>query len=357
MSNKNIIVPQDSSRLMKRYSILFVIGIVVFFALNLFIGSVSIPFNSVLDILFGNEVAKKSWEHIVLEVRFPQAITALFAGAGIAVSGLLLQTSFRNPLADSGILGISSGASLGVALIILLFGGGAVSSVVTDFDLSASMTIVIGAFLGALAVLVIIMLFSSVVKNNIMLLIIGIMVSYLTSSIISLLKYWSTSEKVFSYVIWGMGDFSGVTIHQLIFFCSIITIGLVIAFLLVKPLNALLLGDRYAANLGVNIKKNRFILLLCAGLLTAVTTAYCGPISFIGLAVPHIARLLLGSSNHKQLLPATMLIGSLMALICNLISVIPGSMGQIPLNAITPIFGAPVIIYVIVNQKKIQYFN
>lgn len=330
-------------------------GILLLFLANLFVGSVKIPFGSVVDILLGNESAKRSWEHIILEVRYPQAVTALFTGAGIAVSGLLLQTAFRNPLADPGILGISAGASLGVAVVILLFGG--VIGNTAAFNLSASMTVVVGAFIGSGLVLLIIMGFASIVRNNIMLLIIGIMVGYLTSSVISLLKYWSTTEQVFSYVIWGMGDFSGVTTAQLPFFCIIISLGLLLSVLLIKPLNALLLGERYAANLGVNIKQIRFLLLFCAGILTAVTTAYCGPVSFIGLAVPHIARLLLGTSNHKSLLPITMLVGVFMALLCNLISVIPGSAGLIPLNAITPIFGAPVIIYVIVNQKKIQYFN
>lgn len=330
-------------------------GIILVFLANLFWGSVSIPFQSVVDILTGGEATKKSWEHIILEVRLPQAITALFTGAGIAVSGLLLQTAFRNPLADAGILGISAGSSLGVAIVILLFGG--FIGNMTGFNLSSSMTVVGGAFVGAVFILGIIIAFASVVKNNIMLLIIGIMVGYLTSSVISLLKYWSTSDKVFSYVMWGMGDFSGVSVAQLPFYCITVSIGLVLAVLLIKPLNALLLGERYASNLGVNIKKLRFLLLLCAGLLTAITTAYCGPISFIGLAVPHIARLLLGTSNHNSLLPMTIGIGAFIALICNVVSVIPGSAGLIPLNAITPIFGAPVIIYVILNQKKIQYFN
>lgn len=330
-------------------------GLGFLFLANLFVGSVNIPFQSVIDTLLGHESIKKSWEHIILEVRLPQAVTALFSGAGIAVSGLLLQTTFRNPLADSGILGISAGASLGVAIVIMLFGGFLGNTI--GFDLSTSMTVVVGAFLGAGLILLIIMGFASIVRNNIMLLIIGIMVGYLTSSVISLLKYWSTSEQVFSYVIWGMGDFSGVSMQQLPFFCAVVALGLILSGLLIKPLNALLLGERYAANLGVNIKRLRFLLLFCAGILTAVTTAYCGPISFIGLAVPHIARLLLGTSNHNVLLPMTMLIGAVMALMCNLVSVIPGSAGLIPLNAITPIFGAPVIIYVIVNQKKIQYFN
>ncbi|GAB6013020.1 iron chelate uptake ABC transporter family permease subunit [Viscerimonas tarda] len=342
----------------KRYIKLYVflvLGIILLFMTNLFFGAVEIPVQVILDILMGNTPERKAWGHIVLESRLPQAITALFAGGGIAVSGLLLQTAFRNPLADAGILGISAGASLGVALVILFFGGfiGGIST----FNLSSSMLVVVGAFVGAALILAVIMGFASVVRNNIMLLIIGIMVGYLTSSLISLLKYWSTSEHVFSYMLWGMGDFSGVPVAQLPFFSSVVSIGLIMSVLLIKPLNALLLGERYASNLGVKVKTIRLALLFCAGLLTAITTAYCGPISFIGLAVPHIARLLLGTSDHKLLLPVTILTGSCIALLCNLISVLPIFAGVIPLNAITPVFGAPVIIYVIVNQKRIQYFN
>lgn len=337
------------------YSIIFSVSIVLLFIVNLFFGSVSIPMSAIIDILAGNAVEKQAWTYIVLESRLPQAITALFSGGAIAVSGLLLQTAFRNPLADAGILGISSGANLGVALVIMLIGNSIGS--VGGFDFSYSMTIVIGAFIGASVILFVIMGFASVIRNNVMLLIIGIMVGYLTSSVISILKFWSTSENAYSFMIWGMGDFSGVSTDQLPFYCIVVCIGLLLSILLIKPLNALLLGERYAANLGVNIKLIRFLLLLCAGLITAITCAFCGPIAFIGLAVPHIARLLLGTSNHKSLLPVTILIGSAMALLCNLISVLPGSSGVLPLNAITPIFGAPVIIYVILNQKKIQYFN
>jgi len=337
------------------YSILSIISIVLLFILTLFLGSVSIPVSAILEILQGNEVEKPAWTHIVLESRLPQAITALVSGGAIAVSGLLLQTAFRNPLADAGILGISAGANLGVALVILLIGNSIGS--LGSFDLSYSMSIVIGAFVGASIILFIIMGFASVIKNSVMLLIIGIMVGYLTSSVISILKFWSTSEDAYTFMIWGMGDFSSVRLEQLPFYCFVVGIGLFLSILLIKPLNALLLGERYAANLGVNIKYIRFVLLLCAGLLTAITCAFCGPVAFIGLAVPHIARLLLGTSNHKPLLPITILIGSAMALLCNLISVLPGSSGMLPLNAITPIFGAPIIIYVILNQKKIQYFN
>lgn len=337
------------------YSLIFLVCIVLLFIANLFFGSVSIPIQAIIDILVGNKVEKQAWSYIILEARLPQAITALVSGGAIAVSGLLLQTTFRNPLADAGILGISSGANLGVALVIMLIGSSL--GAIDGFSLSYSMMIVIGAFIGAATILLIIMGFASIIRNNVMLLIIGIMVGYLTSSVISILKFWSTSEDAYSFMIWGMGDFSGVSMDELPFYCIVVCIGLVISILLMKPLNALLLGERYAANLGVNIKLIRFLLLLCAGLITAITCAFCGPIAFIGLAVPHISRLLLGTSNHKSLLPVTILVGSAMALLCNLISVLPGSGGVLPLNAITPIFGAPVIIYVIINQKKIQYFN
>lgn len=337
------------------YSLIFSIGILLLFIANLFIGSVSIPTQAILDILLGKEAEKQAWSYIILESRLPQAITAMISGGAIAVSGLLLQTIFRNPLADAGILGISSGANLGVALVIMLIGSNLGS--IGGFSLSYSMIIVIGAFIGAAVILLVIMGFASVVRNNIMLLIIGIMVGYLTSSIISILKFWSSSEDAYSFMIWGMGDFSGVSVSELPFYCAIVALSLLLSILLIKPLNALLLGERYAVNLGVNIKLVRFLLLLCAGLITAITCAFCGPIAFIGLAVPHIARLLLGTSNHKPLLPVTILAGSVMALLCNLISTLPGTNGSLPLNAITPIFGAPVIIYVILNQKKIQYFN
>lgn len=335
---------------------LLVLVIVLLFAANLFMGSVQIPWGGVVDVLFGNTVEKPSWTYIVLQGRLPQALTALFAGAALATAGLMLQTVFANPLAGPSILGIDAGASLGVALVVLLFGGGVgITSAHASF--SGYITIAAGAFLGALFVLGVIILFSTVVKSNVMLLIIGIMLGYVTSSIIALLNFFATAEGVFSYTIWGMGDFSGVSLKQLPFFCSLLSVGLLVAVLLIKPLNALLLGERYAENLGINVRRVRILLLVSTGILTAVTTAFCGPVAFIGLAVPHLARLLLGSSNHRLLLPAALLMGSITALLCNLLSTLPGAAGIIPLNAITPVLGAPVIIYVIINQKRIQYFN
>ncbi len=338
----------------KLYGILLGVVAVILFIANLLFGSIDIPIKETLNILIGGEAARESWRFIILDSRLPQAITALLCGAALACAGLLLQTSFNNPLAGPSILGIDSGASLGVAIVILL-GGGVITT--QSMTISGFFSIIIGATLGATLIMAIILFLSTMIKSNIMLLIAGIMIGYITSSVISLLNFFATAEGVHSYTIWGLGNFGGVSMEQLPLFSLLIIIGIFIAIMLIKPLNAMLLGNRYAENLGVNIKRTRNLLLLATGILTATTTAFCGPVAFIGLAVPHIARLLLGTSNHNQLLPITLICGSVVALLCNLLCTIPGSAGILPLNAITPIFGAPVIIYVIVNQRKIQYFN
>ena len=344
---------------LRSYPILFCgtlgLSLLILFAVSLAYGAVSIPFDQVLQILTGHEVERPAWQSIVLQSRLPQAITAVLAGAALAVSGLLLQTLFRNPLAGPSILGISDGANLGVAAVLLYFGGSL--SQVTDWPISGYAAIILAAFVGASLILSLIIYFSAKVKNNVMLLIIGIMIGYLTSSLISILNYYASTDKVHAFVMWGLGNFSGVSLEQLPFF-SICTIsGLLLSLLLVKPLNALLLGERYAANLGIRVKRARLFILICTGLLTATTTAFCGPVSFIGLAVPHMARLLLGSSNHTLLVPVTMLTGACVALLCNILMVIPGSNQILPLNAVTPMLGAPVIIYVIINRKNIPYSN
>ncbi len=336
------------------YSIALVVVLLVLMGANLLFGSVRIPVDAVWNILLGNEVAKESWSFIIWESRFPQSVTALLCGAALAGSGLMLQTAFNNPLADPSILGISSGSSLGVALVMLAGGGSMVAGV---FTFSGFFSVVVGALLGAMLVMGLILFFSTLIKSNIMLLIIGIMIGYIISSVISLLNFFATAEGVHSYMIWGMGNFGGVSLQQLPYFALFTLLGLILSVLLIKPLNAMLLGTRYAENLGVNIRRTRNLLLLATGLLTAITTAFCGPISFIGLAVPHMARLLLGTSNHNILLPITLLTGGVIALLCNLICVLPGEAGIIPLNAVTPVLGAPIIIYVIINQRKIQYFN
>ena len=322
--------------------------VLVLFALNLLLGSVSIPAGDVVSILLGDQTAKASWQFIVLESRLPQAITATLCGAALAVSGLMLQTAFRNPLAGPSVFGVNSGAGLGVALVMLFLGGGlSVGSVsITGFA-----AILLAAFVGAMMVMAIIFFFSTLVRNSVMLLIIGIMIGYISNSAISLLNFFATDEGVKSYMVWGMGSFGGVSMDNMPVFVIVTLAGLLGALLLIKPLNALMLGDRYAENLGVNILRVRNWLLIVTGLLTAITTAFCGPVAFIGLAVPHIARLLLTTDNHRQLLPATLLCGSVVALVCNLICYLPGESGVIPLNAVTPLIGAPVIIYVIARKR------
>ena len=336
-----------------RIYLLLTVLMMVLFVVSLFYGSVNIPFLSVLKILFGLDVERASWSHIVLDSRLTISLTALLAGASLAVSGLLLQTLFQNPLAGPSILGVSDGANLGVALVILLSGGtvGSLSGIGIYFG------IILAAFMGALLILGTIIYFAGKVKNSVMLLIIGIMIGYLTSSIISILNYYASADKVFQFVMWGMGDYGAVSWDNMPYFAVFILLGLALSIALIKPLNALLLGENYAANLGVKVRKVRIIVLLCTGLLTAAVTAFCGPISFIGLSVPHIARLLLGSSNHKHLVPITILSGATISLLCSILTVVPWMDSIMPLNAITPLVGAPIIIYVIVNRKNIQYFN
>ena len=338
-----------------RYIVAAACCVAVLFAASLFLGSVPIPLRAVLGILTGGEAGQASWSFIVLESRLPQAVTALLAGAALATSGLMLQTVFNNPLAGPSILGIDTGASLGVAMEMLKQGGTVGGT--GRFKVTGNMAVLSAAIVGPTADLCIIIFFSTLVRSNVMLLIIGIMVGYLASSMISLLNFFATSDGVYSYMLWGMGDFSGVSLRQMPLFALLIGAGLFVALLLMKPLNALLLGERYAENLGVRVQRVRILLLICTGVLTAVSTAFCGPIAFIGLSVPHLARLMTGSADHRLLLPAVMLTGSCVALLCNLISLLPGASGVIPLNAITPLVGAPVVIYVIVNQKRIQYFN
>ncbi len=321
--------------------------IVVLFILNLMMGSVSIPVEDTIRILMGEESVKPSWQYIILESRMPQALTAILCGGALAASGLMLQTAFRNPLAGPSIFGINSGAGLGVALV-MLFLGGSISA--GSVSLSGFVAVLTAAFAGAMAVMTLIFFFSTIVRNHVMLLIIGIMIGYISNSAISLLNFFATDEGVRSYMVWGMGSFGGVSMRMMPVFASITLLGLLGCLLLIKPLNALMLGDRYAENLGVNIIRTRNWLLIVTGILTAVTTAFCGPIAFIGLAVPHITRLLLTTDNHRSLLPATMLMGAVIALLCNLITVLPGETGVIPLNAVTPLIGAPVIIYVIIKR-------
>lgn len=321
----------------------------VAFAGCLLTGAADIPAADVLDSLLGRDVSNPAWDYIVSQTRLPAALTALLCGMALSLSGLLMQTTFDNPLAGPSILGISTGASLGVALVMLAAGGS-----VTLWGQSAVLG---GALAGAMAVMLLLTAMASAVRSATMLLIVGILLGYLASSAISLLNFFATSERVHSYVIWGMGTFSGVTMQQMPLFAAVVIVPSLLTILYAKPLNAMLLGERYAAASGVNVGATRRALLLLSGALTAFATAWCGPIGFLGLVVPHIARLALRTSNHRVLIPATALFGAALGVICLWICVAPGARGIIPVNAVTPVIGVPVIIYIIVRRRSIFYFN
>lgn len=324
--------------------------LVLLFAANIFFGSIDIPFADVWGVMTGNAGEGNMWHTVVMEIRLPQAITALLAGAAISVAGLLLQTIFNNPLAGPEVLGINSGAGLGVALVMLVSQS---SAVAVSMGINGYITILVGAFIGALLVMVVILLLSSFLRNRLYLLVAGVAISYLVSSAISVLNYFATSEGVHSFIVWGMGSLGAVSMEYIPYFSVTVVLLLFVAVMMIKPLNVLLLGDAYAANLGINIIGSRIVVLAVAGMLTAVVTAFCGPVPFIGLAVPHIARLVLNSENHRMVLPFSILLGGAMLLLCNLICQLPGESGLMPLGAITPLLGAPVIIYVIVKGRGV----
>ena len=324
--------------------------IVVLVVVNLLLGTVSIPMPEVCRILIG-EGSNEIWTNIVISSRLPQTLTAIVAGAGLAVSGLQMQTVFRNPLAGPSVLGISNGSALGVAFVVLLSGrlGGVALSQLGYWG-EAAMSV--AAIVGALAVLLLIMWVAQKVKGNVTLLIIGVMIGYLANAIIGVLKFLAPEEDVKAFVVWGLGSFSRVSGDEMMLFVVLMCVLLPLAFLLVKPLNLLLLGDRYAANLGLNIKRSRMLVIISSGILVAIVTAYCGPIMFIGMAVPHLARSLFRTSDHRILMPATALCGSVLALVCNLIARMPGFEGALPVNSVTALVGAPIIAMVIFQRRK-----
>jgi len=314
---------------------------------NIFFGGIHIPAAEVWSVLKGDIPGSEAITFIILHNRIPQLITAAFAGAALAVSGILLQTAFRNPLAGPSILGISSGASLGVALVTLFAGS---SFAVGSFSAGGAGTVMTAALIGALAVMALLIALSARIRNNIVLLITGILLGYLTSSLVTLLSSVSSANSLQAFMMWGMGTFGNVSMETLPIFTIATGCGLILAILLAKPLNILLLGDNYARNLGVNLTMVRNLLLLATGVLTAVVTAYCGPIAFIGLAIPHICRMIFRTDNHWILLPGVMLTGAVVCLACNLLSVATATT-VIPINALTPLVGVPVILYVILRRN------
>ena len=333
--------------------LIFLLGatiLILMLLLNLGIGSVKIPLNEVCNILTYGECDNIIWQNIIWKSRIPQALTSLLAGAGLAVSGLQMQTIFRNPIAGPSVLGISSGASLGVAFAVLLSGNFA-GIVLGNIGTVGEMAITISAIIGSLCVMALVVFVSQHVRGNVTLLIIGVMIGHIANAIIGVLKYLSVEEEIRAYVIWGLGSFARVSNDQLLLFAMMMAIILPLSMLQSKSLNILLLGEVYAKNLGINIKRIRMYVITCAGILVAIVTAYCGPIMFLGLAVPHICRGIFHTSDHRILLPGTMLVGGVLALTCNLIARLPGFEGALPVNSVTALIGAPVVIYVLMHRQ------
>lgn len=327
------------------------VAIALLLALNLMLGSVWIPVDEVCDILLGSGSDNLIWTNIVLKSRLPQSLTAIMAGAGLAVSGLLMQTVFRNPLAGPSVLGISSGASMGVAFVLLLSGtiGGVALS---KLGVIGEVTVTLAAIAGSLVIMAVIAYVSHKVYGNVTLLIIGVMIGYIANAVIGVLKFFSVEEDIRAYVIWGLGSFARVSGNQTTVFILLMLILLPLSFLLTKTCNLLLLGDSYARNLGLDIKRARLTVICVAGVIVAVVTAYCGPIVFLGLAVPHLCRGIFRTSNHAVLLPGCILTGGALALLCNLIARLPGFEGALPVNSVTALVGAPVVMWVLFNKRK-----
>lgn len=318
---------------------------------NLLVGTVSIPADSIVDILSGGDGGSDIYYNIVMKSRVPQALTAIMAGAGLAVSGLQMQVVFHNPLAGPSVLGISNGASLGVAFVVLLsgsIGGVALSRMGYVGDAAISLA----AIGGALMVMALIMAAARRVRGNVTLLIIGVMIGYLATAIIGVLKFFSAEEDVRAYVVWGLGSFSRVSGDQVALFVGLMALLLPLSMLLVKTMNMLLLGESYAQNLGLDIKRARMRIIVSSGMLAAIVTAYCGPVMFIGLAVPHLCRSLFRTSDNRILMPGTLMAGAALALTCLLLARLPGLEGALPVNSVTALVGAPIIVAVLMKRQK-----
>ncbi len=337
---------------LKSYNLIFfllivlLIGVLIF---NLSFGSVSIPFSKIVAILFSEEEVKDSWKTIILDYRIPKSITAILVGSGLSISGLLMQTLFRNPLAGPFVLGISSGASLGVALLILgtsLFGG-------LGFISSSSFGIAIAASIGSLVIMSTVMIVANSVRNTMSILIIGLMFGSITSAVISILAYFSEPEQLQKFIFWGFGSLGNLSWNELSIFSSFYLLSMSLLAFILKPLNSLLIGESYAMSMGVNIRFVRNIMLLITSVLTGVITAFSGPIAFVGLAVPHIARLIFNTSNHTILLPASAILGAMLMLIADTFAQLPTSQYTLPINAITSLFGAPIVIWLLVRKKNL----
>ncbi|WP_291097743.1 MULTISPECIES: FecCD family ABC transporter permease [unclassified Flavobacterium] len=326
-----------------------IIGVVFLFLINISLGSVSIPIKDVFNSLTGGNSSKETWQYIIINYRLPKAIAAILVGMGLSISGLLMQTLFRNPLAGPYVLGLSSGASLGVAMVIL---GATLLPVGLSSVLLSSYGIVLASSLGSFLVLMAVLAVSHRLRDTMAILIVGLMFGSLTSAIVGTLTYFSTAEQLQKFTFWSLGNLGNLSWSSIVILSICVAIGLLLSLLSIKPLNALLLGENYARSLGMNYEKTRLIIILGTSILAGSITAYAGPIAFIGLAVPHIAKLVFQTSNHKILFWSTLLLGAIIMLICDSISQLPGSDITLPINAVTSIFGAPIVIWLLIRKRK-----
>lgn len=328
-------------------------GCALFLALllNISLGSVSIPLKDIFNVFLDADSVKTSWKFIILDYRVPKAITAIIVGSGLSVSGLLMQTLFRNPLAGPYVLGISSGASLGVALLVLgssFFTGSLMASIGFNWSIA------LASSLGAFSVLFAVMLAANKLKNTMSILIIGLMFGSLSSALISVLAYFSSADQLQQYMFWSFGSLGNLSWTEIMVLTGVTGLGFFMVLFIIKPLNSLLLGENYAKSMGVNIKKTRRITLIATSLLTGVITAFSGPIAFVGLAVPHLTKLLFNTSNHKLLLPAVAISGAIIMLVCDSIAQLPNSEFTLPINAITSLFGAPIVIWLLIRKRTLS---
>lgn len=321
------------------------------FIVNISLGSVSIPLKEVFQSLIGENTSKPAWDYIIINYRLPKSITAIAVGIGLSISGLLMQTLFRNPLAGPDVLGLSSGASLGVAFIVM---GLQLLPIDLSTTLLSSLGIVIASSLGSFIVLIAVLAFSKRLRDTVAILIVGLMFGSITNAIINSLTYFSTAEQLQKFTFWTMGSLGNLSWSSITVLVVCVILGLLLSFLSIKPLNALLLGENYARSLGIDYKKTRLIIILATSILTGSITAFAGPIAFIGLAVPHIAKLVFQTSNHIVLFWSTLLLGAIIMLICDSISQLPGSDLTLPINVVTSIFGAPVVIWLIIRKHKMM---
>ncbi|MRH99935.1 iron chelate uptake ABC transporter family permease subunit [Kriegella sp. EG-1] len=339
----------------KSYRITFLLLLLVLllvFGLNISSGSVIIPLKDTFNAIYGGNLQNESWGYIIWEYRIPKALTAIIVGSGLALCGLLMQTLFRNPLAGPFVLGISSGASLGAALLIM---GSSLFLSIFSFNIISNVTLAFASSIGSFLVLLIVMAVATKVKDTMALLIIGLMFGSITAAIVSVLSYFTNAEKLQQYIYWSFGSLGNLSWQQLLLLFALVLVGVILSIISIKSLNAILLGENYARSLGVNIKNSRYVIIISTGVLAGSITAFAGPIAFVGLAVPHLTRQIFNTTNHKVLIPAVLIYGAILMLLCDTIAQLPSSANVLPINAITSIIGAPVVIWLLLRKRKMMF--